>query len=671
MANSDFLIRAKADTSNYDANIAKAKKQLDNFANANLSAGGILKQMSGQLVSTAAKFASFGAAVGGAMKLAKDAFFASEQSLDEWGRTVASTESLYKGFLNSLNTGDISGYLSNISEITRAAREAYNAMDELATYNAFNRVNMAEARSGYTEAVADYREGKGSKDSVQQASDNLIKELETRQKMQQEAYETAIKELAAERGVDAQDLRAVMTGTYGNYKELKSIELSGKSANTWGGGAGGGGMFGFAGGTSTKSFAVNEQERLAQALRNINDTELDALQALGETAKMTSVEINNQRKQVARILNGREPGTSSGTGGGGRTSGSGNNKVIAEKELTPLQKAQKEISSLTDEALTADSARLEVIKKEIAALQQEVAYYKEIEQIVTGNLPKLNQRVGVVPEEIARMEATAPAIGANKNAMMDKMQAELAAVDTSTFDIMLRTVVQHGIDSVDPDLTTIRDKIAKGLDIPEEEWQALQNKINEHLQSLGIEPINIDFNTGEIKTLKKEGASIEQAWSGVAKSLESAGGALSAFEDPALNVAGTIAKSLANVAFAFAQSLKGTATPWDFIAGVAGGVAAMAAAVAAIKSIGKDTGNYADGGIIPGNSYSGDNMIAHVNSGELILNRAAQSSLASQLQGSGGNVGKSEAIVTSDTIKLVLRNGAQKRGKTISNYLEL
>ena len=163
----------------------------------------------------------------------------------------------------------------------------------------------------------------------------------------------------------------------------------------------------------------------------------------------------------------------------------------------------------------------------------------------------------------------------------------------------------------------------------------------------------------------------EQAWSGVAKALESAGGALSAFQDPAINIAGTIAKSLANVAFAFAQSLKGTATPWDFIAGVAGGVAAMTAAVAAIKSVGKDTGNYAEGGIVQGNSYSNDNLIAHVNAGELILNRAAQGNIASQLAGVGGGVGRGEVTVTADTMKLVLRNGAQKRGKTISDYLEL
>ena len=43
MANKDFLFRAKADTRNYDANIAKARQQLDSFAKANLSTGGVMK----------------------------------------------------------------------------------------------------------------------------------------------------------------------------------------------------------------------------------------------------------------------------------------------------------------------------------------------------------------------------------------------------------------------------------------------------------------------------------------------------------------------------------------------------------------------------------------------------------------------------------------------------
>jgi TP901 family phage tail tape measure protein len=54
----------KADVSNYDANIAKARKQLDGFRKDNLSMGGVMKQLSGTLTSTAARFASVTAGVG-------------------------------------------------------------------------------------------------------------------------------------------------------------------------------------------------------------------------------------------------------------------------------------------------------------------------------------------------------------------------------------------------------------------------------------------------------------------------------------------------------------------------------------------------------------------------------------------------------------------------------
>ena len=63
-----------------------------------------------------------------------------------------------------------------------------------------------------------------------------------------------------------------------------------------------------------------------------------------------------------------------------------------------------------------------------------------------------------------------------------------------------------------------------------------------------------------------------------------------------------------------------------------------------ISSIHSATG-YANGGIVKGNSYSGDNIpamidggaggFAGLNAGEIVLNKAAQGNLASQLQGAG------------------------------------
>ena len=66
MAKSDVLVRMKADTSGYDANIAKARRQLDQFKKDNLSMGGVLKQLNSNLLATAARFASVTAAIGAA-----------------------------------------------------------------------------------------------------------------------------------------------------------------------------------------------------------------------------------------------------------------------------------------------------------------------------------------------------------------------------------------------------------------------------------------------------------------------------------------------------------------------------------------------------------------------------------------------------------------------------
>lgn len=71
----------------------------------------------------------------------------------------------------------------------------------------------------------------------------------------------------------------------------------------------------------------------------------------------------------------------------------------------------------------------------------------------------------------------------------------------------------------------------------------------------------------------------------------------------------------------------------------------MAATIAAgIANVGKIAGAFAAGGIIPGNSYAGDQMLARVNSAEMILNQGQQSALwefvknGASGQGQGGNV---------------------------------
>ena len=72
MANSDVLVRMKADTKNYDANIAKARRQLDQFRKDNLSLGGVLKQSTAALTGMAAQFMGVYAAINATKKVIGD-----------------------------------------------------------------------------------------------------------------------------------------------------------------------------------------------------------------------------------------------------------------------------------------------------------------------------------------------------------------------------------------------------------------------------------------------------------------------------------------------------------------------------------------------------------------------------------------------------------------------
>ena len=116
--------------------IGETKGQLRSVGNELGSSGSAFDKLTSKLTVNidAVKLFNVGMkAAEGALNVAKDAFFASEATVDEWGRTMQSAQSVYEGFLNSINNGDISGYLSNINDIVQAARKAYDEMDLLGT----------------------------------------------------------------------------------------------------------------------------------------------------------------------------------------------------------------------------------------------------------------------------------------------------------------------------------------------------------------------------------------------------------------------------------------------------------------------------------------------------------------------------------------------------------
>lgn len=87
------------------------------------------------------------------------------------------------------------------------------------------------------------------------------------------------------------------------------------------------------------------------------------------------------------------------------------------------------------------------------------------------------------------------------------------------------------------------------------------------------------------------------------------------------------------------QKALASGIPYPFNLAAAAAVGAITAAnVAKIAGV-----NFQDGGIVPGSSFSGDNVQANVNSGEMILNRQQQAELFQLAQG-GGSSGASIVV---------------------------
>ena len=93
-------------------------------------------------------------------------------------------------------------------------------------------------------------------------------------------------------------------------------------------------------------------------------------------------------------------------------------------------------------------------------------------------------------------------------------------------------------------------------------------------------------------------------------------------------------------------------------------IGAITSMVAAFASIPK----FANGGIIPGNMFSGDRVPVLANSGEMILNRTQQGYLFNMLQSGGyrrnGEVQKVEFEIAYDKLRGVLENGDRKARRT-------
>ena len=353
------------------------------------------------------------------------------------------------------------------------------------------------------------------------------------------------------------------------------------------------------------------------------------------------------------------------------------NLALRQKEYE-LIKLKNSLTQSGTEDLNAENAALNAITDARTEYNEHI---RSTQRQLEAARKEAEKEAAVAPTEPAQLSGpTGPSMSRFEELQQSiriKLADDASAIDTTSLNNLLSVAIQNGIDSLNPNFEELMYKMGEGFDIPDSAWEELTAQINEHLASLGLDPIELDVKTGNVEAASEAATtnakSTADAWQNAVAAVNNVGSALQQIEDPAAKVSGIVMQAVANIALGFAQAAASPATGaagvFGWIAAATAGVATMVSTIAAIKSA--TAGSYAEGGLVPGSSFSGDNLTANVNSGELILNRAQQGSIASQLQGAAQQTVVVEGRISGKDILLSANNTNRAAGGSRGYYTKV
>ena len=633
----------------------------------------------------------------GALSVAKDAFFASEATVDEWGRVTASAQSVYEGFLNAINTGDISGYLNRIDEIVDAARKAYDELDRLGTMKTIQapqteRQNAENIRMRTMLMTGRYiapASGSGLKATMAEGTLLTPEQMRRIEQQLQGGMQTIVKltgnelnqtgkaidayynKLAKQNGMTMAEFKKGVSSMAEFDKRVEGAKkydewqyshsfvdqqtgklIAPRTGNPYAQYAG------------WNNFRVDKQGQ-----NSYNDLVGLIRQQQQQTSQMYSTigqayrTINRAEGTTVRSIMG------GGSGGGG---GKGGGKTGTEIDYAPdsIKAQQAEVQRLTKLWQGAGEAVRDDYKKQLEEAQYTLDRMTGKEKFDPNKLRQIQGTVLQAPS----MEIKNPfeSMGKMKSEVVMELGAEQIKVDENTLHTLIKDAVQNSVNGMDLQFDILGKQIAKGIEVPDSAWQSIIDQYNDLREQMGLEPITINIQTGNLEKLSNDAKVVKSSFKDAASAVGNLGSALSGLDDPGAKIAGTVAQAIANIALAFSSAdLKDgeTGNVWYWIAATAAGLATMVSTISSIHAATK----YAEGGMIKGNSYSGDNILGvnnstgelvGLNAGEIVLNRAAQGNLAASLQGSGGGFnGQIVGRIEGENIVLVANRYFKRTGQ--------
>lgn len=374
----------------------------------------------------------------------------------------------------------------------------------------------------------------------------------------------------------------------------------------------------------------------------------------------------------------------------------------------------------------ADAARdiegLNINQENMTITVDTVEAYQKLRQIVT-DFENKNITFTVTPQ-VAPTTATNLHNSAGLNAYINGLRQELQNADFGTVLYenltskladanMLKNLLEQSLsiglgtalfDTADGLGQTFWDRVLSPAGVADADWEAIAAAINAELEELGLNPITIDVNTGRVSGSGKSTADNGDVWehteeivsgmSQVSSGLDRMGIELpQAIQDNVNTMQGMI--QTINGIQTIAHGL-GTTAPALIQAAATGVQSSIALLIQALNlntasNSAAATSNVAEtaidilmahGGVIPhaalgfaipGTHYSGDTTPILANAGELILNKAQQGNLASQLQSDQTQPSSSRPYVSGQDIFLGTNNylkGIGQGGLVTTRFLQ-
>lgn len=207
MAKGDIVAKLVLNSKDFDGKLAKSKKEISSMQGMGSKVfGGMTTALKG-----------FAVAAGAAVTVSEafKAVIGSSQGLtDAWGRSLEATKTVFDNFVYSVANADFSSFENGLANMISQAREAYDALDQLANTKMSATFVTTLDQSRYREAMSRARNKSLSKEERQAALDEAKSYAatisEAAQKVSIDSEAALRKQFAAKLGVDASAINAAM-----------------------------------------------------------------------------------------------------------------------------------------------------------------------------------------------------------------------------------------------------------------------------------------------------------------------------------------------------------------------------------------------------------------------------------------------------------------------------